>query len=241
MEVIVFSSNINKSRKIQSATDKIIMNKRLRLMSIHTVLPRNQKELCGCFKKDKAYLVIIDISETPNWEKIITSISSNYHHVKFCVISDSNDAAPKLINMMVNICGYINVLNDDILAYVTELFVCLYSKVKTLAGGVLVTANTGELKVIDYNSIFYIETIKQQHKCCIVHQYGVDTIRADISKLINNLDSRFEITRSSTIANLSNVISISNGMVIFNDDTSCLITPQKLPTIKRLMKETAII
>lgn len=99
----------------------------------------------------------------------------------------------------------------------------------------------GALKIIHYSDIYYIETIKQTHLCTIYHKNGTDIIRADISKLINELDERFAVTRSSTIANLSAAERVCNSMIYFSDEIFCSVTPKKLSKIKKIMRENFII
>lgn len=241
MEVIIFSNNSEKSKSIQKIADNIIMDKRLRLMSLHTSAPSDLTELIGCFKREKGYLVIMDITGYPNWKELISKISEINRRTSFCVISENNDAAADLINMMINVCGYINSALGKTRTLFEELLVRLYGRIATICGGIMTYGGTGELKVIKFEDIYYIETLKQQHRCTINHKQGTDVFRADISKLIKHLDGRFEITRSSTVANLSNAVGIKNGALIFCDGAFCSITSSRLGSIKKIMAETAVI
>ncbi len=66
-------------------------------------------------------------------------------------------------------------------------------------------------------------------------------MRADISKLITHLDERFQITRASTIANLSAAKKISNGLIYFDDDVCCSVTAKRQGEIKKIMREMEIL
>ncbi len=226
---------------IKSLADRIIADKRLRLMSLHTSSPRSSEELEEVLKYGKGYLVIMDITGCDFWEKLITEISLKFKTVKFCLVSDSGKAAAAAVNLMLNICGYINTSTEDYEQSFENILVKIYSRISTACGGIMTFGSSGELKVIKYSDIYYIETIKQQHRCTVYHKNGSDIIRADISKLVKLLDVRFEITRSSTIANLAAVRKISDRMMYFEDGSCCNITEKKLSEIKKNMLELSVI
>ncbi len=241
MDIIVFSTDCERRRRIKSLTDKIISDKRLRLMSLHTANPQNSAELTDLFKSGKGYLVIMDISCCKTWKRIIAKISEEFKTVIFCLMSDSDEAAAEAVNLMLGICGYINISRKNAKKVFEKILEKIYGKISTICSGIMLIDGNGELKVIRYSDIYYIETIKQQHRCTVYHKNGSDIIRADISKLIKHLDARFEITRSSTIANLSEVEKISDRMMYFENGCFCGITAKKLSEIKRNMMELAVI
>lgn len=241
MEVIVFSRNYEHRNRIKHIVDDIIVNKRLRLMSLHTSNPVNTNELLQALRDGKGYLVIMEITEFELWEQTITDISEKFRTVNFCLISDSGEAAPETINLMLNVCGYIDTSSQDICKTFEQILLRVYARISTVCGGLLTFNENGELKVIKYRDIYYIETIKQQHRCTVYHKKGSDIIRADISKLINRLDGRFEITRSSTIANLSAATKLSDRMIYFEDGNCCSVTEKKLGEVKKSMQSLALI
>ncbi|MDD7430186.1 MAG: LytTR family DNA-binding domain-containing protein [Oscillospiraceae bacterium] len=239
MEVIIFSNNTERRTGLKKLTDRIIMDKRLRLMSLHTSAPENPSELEKQIIADKGYLVIMDITGYPDWKNVILRISAKCRRVRFCLISGSDSAAAEAINLMLDICGYVNASSGDILCSLEAVLVRIYGRITTVCGGIMTFGEDGGLKIISFADIYYIETIKQQHRCTIYHKKGTDTMRADISKLIGSLDGRFEITRSSTIANLSAVKEISDGMICFEDGSCCGVSAKRLSVIKRVMRELA--
>lgn len=210
-------------------------------MSLHTSSPRNYSELEKILNDEEGFLVIMEITGCDVWEEIVSKISLKFRTVKFCIISDSGESAADAVNLMLDICGYINTSMEDSDVKFESILVRIYERIATVCGGLMAFDSSGKLKVIKYTDIYYIETIKQQHRCTVYHRYGNDVIRADISKLINRLDSRFEITRSSTIANLSMAIKLSDRMVYFEDGSCCNVTEKRMGTVKKIMLSTAVI
>lgn len=241
MEVIIFSKKAERRTEIKKIADRIIMDKRLRLMSLHTSAPESTGELEEQLLPEKGYLVIMDISDFPDWKKTVSYISSKCRRVRFCLISGSDSAAAEAINLMLDICGYINTSKKNFTDCFAEILVRLYGRITAVCGGIMAFGENGALKIIKYSDIYYIETIKQQHRCTVYHKNGTDTIRADISKLIGLLDGRFEIVRASTIANLSNAAEICGGAVYFGDGSSCLVAAKKLGRIKEIMNGQAVL
>lgn len=241
MEVIIFSQNREHRFAAAKAADNIIAESRLRLMSLHPVLPRTAEELAKIIKPNKGYLVIIDVTGCSSCIEIIGQINEKSRFVSFCLISDSEKAAAEALNSDLNICGYINVREHSLDEGLENALTRIYKKISTACGGIMTTDESGALKVIGFDDIYYIETVKQQHRCTVYHKNGSDMIRADISKLIKKLDGRFEITRSSTIANLSLAEKISDGMLYFTNGDCCSIAAKKVGEIKKSMLRTAVL
>ncbi|MDE6763539.1 MAG: LytTR family transcriptional regulator DNA-binding domain-containing protein [Oscillospiraceae bacterium] len=235
MEVIIYSGIGEREVFFKRITDDIIMRRRLRLMSLHTSSPRSAEELKGLIKPDKGYLVIMDIDNCPEREKVIAEIFESYRRVKFCLVSESAEYAAESVNAGTGVCGYINALGEGLEKRFESVLMKIYDRVTTVCGGIMTFGGDGSLKIISFSDIYYIETIKQQHRCTIYHKNGTDTMRADISKLINRLDGRFEITRSSTIANLSAVRRIDDGLIFFDDDIFCSVTSKRVGEIRKIM------
>lgn len=240
MEVIIFSQNNDRRTALIQAADNIIADKRLRLMSVHPVLPKSAGELMKILKPNKGYLVIADIIGCPQWKEIIGRIADRSRRVSFCLISDNGAAAAEAVNSPINICGYVSA-NEGLYEGLESALAQIYTRIVTVCGGILTTDESGALKVIDFSEIYYIETIKQKHLCTVYRKNGSDVIRADISKLIKKLDGRFEITRSSTIANLSLAEKISDGMIYFDNGDCCSIASKKVGEIKKIMLENTLL
>ncbi len=240
MEVIIYSGS-GRSIRLKQIADSVIMHKRLRLMSLHTAAPACKEELEDLFCPEKGYLVIFDIDSCGNWKNIIEDMSLRHRNVIFCIVSENAGAAVDALNMSANICGYVNCLKDRLEDGLEAALVNIYRKISTVCGGIMTFDIDGSLKVINYSSIYYIETIKQQHRCTIYHKNGTDIMRADISKLITHLDERFQITRASTIANLSAAKKIADGFIYFDDNVCCSVTAKRQGEIKKIMREMEIL
>lgn len=238
MEVIIFSRNVGRSCEITQAADNIIADKRLRLMSVYPAASQTAEGLEKSLKPNKGYLVIMDIADCPEWKEIIGRTAESSRRVSFCLISDSDNAAAEAVNSGQNICGYINISENRLREGLEKALAHIYERVLTVCGGIMTSDENGALKVISFNDIYYIETIKQKHLCTVYHKSGSDVIRADISKLIKRLDGRFEVTRSSTIANLSLAKTLSDGMIFFENGDCCSVAAKKVGDVKKAMRGT---
>ena len=240
MEVIIFSQDSERRSAAIRAADNIIADKRLRLMSLYPTMPQAVDELAKSIKPNKGYLIIMDIIGCSRRKEIIEQLTEKSRRVSFCLISDSDRIAAEAVNSGQNICGYINI-NAGINEGLENALMQIYKRIITVCGGIMTSDENGALKVISFNDIYYIETIKQKHLCTVYHKNGSDIIRADISKLIKNLDGRFEITRSSTIANLSLAEKIADGMIYFVNGGCCSIAAKKVGDIKKAMLKTTML
>ncbi len=244
VEIIVFSADEHRAKQINHLTDDILKNnKQMKHLSLHWMLPRNLNELITCLSDKKTYLIIIDISCIELWENDIMILSKKYKQIAFCIVSDSCESFVCAYNRLNNnrIYGFVNYRSKNLKSTLSEIFIKVHKEIFVICGGILVTKDNMLIKVIPLSDVYYIETIKQTHNCTIYHKNGTDRIRADISKLILQLDSRFEVIRSSTIANLSAVRYIKNRDLFFDNGCFCTVTERNLAVIKRHMSELAII
>ncbi|MCM1023511.1 MAG: LytTR family transcriptional regulator DNA-binding domain-containing protein [Prevotella sp.] len=241
MEIIIYSGSAERGILFGRIIDGIIMRRRLRLMSLHTVFPRNAEELKSLIRPDRGYLVIADADGFPDWKKTAAEISSECRRVSFCIVSESAENAAEAINTEANVCGYIKIAGNRLEESFEKVLENIYGRITTVCGGIMTFGEDGSLKIISFSDIYYIETIKQQHRCTIYHKNGTDTMRADISRLIEQLDGRFEITRSSTIANLSAVCRIEDGLIFFGDGIFCSAAAKRLGEIKKIMRTQTVV
>lgn len=242
MEVIIFSRFEKIREQLKELTDEVISEKGLRIMSPHTSNPETFEALEELIKPNKGYIVIIDVTEIKDWEKTVSEISEKCRRIKFCIISNSADDAVKAINTDINMCmcGYIDISKPGFETCFKDMLVRIYRMRTTVCGGIMTFDTTGALKVIKFSDIYYIETIKQQHRCTVYHKNGSDVIRADISKLIRQLDGRFEVTRASTIANLSAAKMLYDKTIYFDNDLFCSVANKNQSKIKEIMLENVI-
>ena len=239
MEILICSESKQLWKKLFALTDSFLCRKKARYMSVSSNLFMTKKTICAAVKKYKSAIVILDVQSFDDWQEIAEEIESLSKTVKICIISDTTKAAVDAINGFKNICGYI--CKSDLKKMFKEVFSKLYGKVRTICGGIMVTHYSSVDKVIPFEDIFFIETIKQTHMCTVVHKNGTDEIRADISKIINELPEIFHVIRSSAIANISEVKSYSDCEVFFSDGKSCLCSKKYASNLIPFMKQPVLI
>lgn len=238
MEILICTGSKYLWKKLFALADKFLCSRRSRYMSVSFNLFSTEKAIAAAVEKRKAAIVIIDVQSFDNWQEIVQNIERISRTARICLVSSSPDAAVKAVNGLKSVCGYI--LGCRLEKMFAEVFSEIYSRLRTVCGGIALTRCSSVEKIIPFDDVFFIETVKQTHMCRILHKNGSDEIRADISKLIWELPEAFCITRSSAIANLSNVTAFSDGGLIFSDGSSCPCVKKYFSEISELLKQTII-
>lgn len=238
VEVLICTNSKPLWEKLFALTEKFLCNRKSRYMSVSSNQFMSEIEIAAAVKNHQSAIVVLDVQSFDNWLGIAGIIESLSSTVKICLVSDTAEPAIEAINSLKTVCGYIHKV--DLANMFEEVFTKLYGKLRTVCGGIAVTHYGSVNKVIPFEDIFYIERSNQAHICTVVHKNGSDEIRADISKLINELPDVFQIVRSSAIANISKVSSISDGELFFPDGNSCLCSRKYFSDIIPFMKQAVL-
>lgn len=232
MEVLICSAKKPLWKRLFALTDKFLCRKKNRYMSVNTNLIANRRVLLKAVKKYGTFgsvIVIIDVGSFADWQSIAEELEKAVKGVKICLVSESDSEAVEAINSLSSLCGYVR--EKQLSKMYADVIYRLCSRLKTICGGIAVTRYSSVEKIIPYCDIYYIETVKQTHMCSIVHKNGRDEIRADISKLIEELDARFRLARASMIVNLFAVKAVKNSEIFFPDGSSRFCTKKYLPEL----------
>lgn len=219
MEILICTVSKSLRTKLNALADNFLCGRKSRYMSLSSNLLTTKEKLKAAVKKHPMAVVILDVQSFDNWQKIAEEIEALSKTVRICLVSDTAEPAITAINSLKTICGYI--CRNKLSKMFKEVFSRIYGKIRTVCNGITVTYYNSIDKVIPFDEIFYIETVKQTHLCTVVHKNGTDEIRADISKLIKELPFVFQVVRSSTIANMSEVRSFSDCKLVFSNGSSC--------------------
>lgn len=238
MEILICTNSKPLWKKLFALTDKFLCGKKSRYMSVSSNLFMTGKAIAAAVKNHQSAIVILDVQSFDNWQEIAEKIEILSRTVRICLISGTTEPAIEAINSLKTVCGYI--CKGEIVKMFEEVFTKLYGKLRTVCGGIAVTHYSSVDKVIPFENIFFIETLKQTHMCTIVHKNGTDEIRADISKLINELPDVFQIVRSSAIANISQARSFADCELFFADGISCLCSRKFSSAIIPFMKQAVL-
>lgn len=244
MEVLICSARRPLWKRLFALTDKLLCRKKNRYMSVNTNLFSNRPALLKAVRKygtAGSVIVIIDVRSFVDWRSIAAELENEVRGIKICLVSEGDGEAAEAINSLSSLCGYVREGQlPEMYAVVIDR---LCSRLRTLCGGIAVTRYSSVEKIIPYCDIYYIETVKQTHMCSIVHKNGRDEIRAEISRLIGELDVRFRLARTSTIVNLSAVKAVKNSEIFFPDGSSRFCTDKFSPDIISALKnaEAALI
>jgi hypothetical protein len=238
MEILICTASKTLGNKLSKLADDFLRVRKARSMSVSSALYMTEGSILEAVKKFRSAIVVLDVQAFGNWRKIAEEIEKLSRTVRICLVSGTAESAVEAINSLKTVCGYI--CKDKLERMFEEIFSRFYEKIRTICGGIAVTHYNTVDKVIPFDEISFIETVKQTHMCTIVHKNGRDEIRADISKLIDDLPDVFRIVRSSVIANLSKVVSFSDCELFFRDGGSCLCSRKYSDEIIPSLKQTVL-
>jgi DNA-binding LytR/AlgR family response regulator len=236
MEILICTASKTLGKKLLKLADEFLCVRKARHLSVSSTLYMTENAIINAVKKFNSAIIIFDVQAFKNWSEIAGKIEKLSRTVRICLVSGTAESAVEAINTLKTVCGYI--CKSMLEKMFEEIFSKIYGKLKTVCGGIAIMYYGGLNKVIPYDDIIFIETEKQTHKCTIVHKNGRDSIRADISKLINELPDVFRIVRSSGIANLSKVVSYADSELFFQNGSSCLCSRKYAGEIKSFLKQT---
>ena len=225
-------------KRLFALADKFLCGRKSRYMSVSSNLLMTEERIFSAVKKQSAAIVIIDVQAFENWQEIALQIEALSRSVRICLVSGTAEAAVEAINSLGTVCGYI--CRQYLEKMFTEIFSRLYGKIRTVCGGLMITHYSSVDKVIPFEDILFIETVKQTHMCNVVHKNGTDEIRYSISDLINELPDMFMAVRSSAIANISEVKRFSENELFFGNGVSCQCGRKYASKIIPFMQQTAM-
>ena len=182
------------------------------------------------------YYIIIDTRSYPD---ILKTIAVLQHYVPSFitgVIAFSDEYAAVLLNEdhACPILGYINLSCADPSPQLNSIFSLLSSHCLN-ASRKLCIRYAGITQLIDFSDICFIVTNKGSHNCTISCTCDDFSIRSTIKELIQKLDSRFLLVRSSTIANLTAIdyIDAGNRILHFGNQRCCTYAQTSYASIRR--------
>ena len=238
MEIFICTKSKLLWRRLFALADKFLCGKKSRYMSVSSNLLMTEERIFAAVRKQSSAIVIIDVQAFENWREIALQAENLSRTVRICLISGTADSAVEAINSLRTVCGYI--CRQNLEKMFVEIFSRLYGKIRTVCGGLMITHYSSVDKVIPFEDILFIETVKQTHMCNVVHKNGTDEIRCEISNLINELPDMFMVVRSSAIANISEVKMFSDGELFFGNGVSCQCGRKYFPKIIPFMQQTAM-
>lgn len=235
MEILICTVSKPLWKKLFSLTDSFLCHRKSRYMSVSYNLFMTEKTILDAVKNHKSAIVILDVQSFDDWQKIAEEIEVINRSVRICLVSSTSESAINAINCLKTICGYLCKCKLD--KMFEDVFLRLYGKIRTVCQGIAITHYNCIDKIIPFEDIFFIETVKQTHMCTIVHKNGKDEIRVNISKLIKELPDIFQIVRSSVIANISEIKAISDCEMFFPNQRSCFGSKKFMLQIPSFIKQ----
>ncbi|MDD6573005.1 MAG: LytTR family transcriptional regulator DNA-binding domain-containing protein [Thermoflexaceae bacterium] len=217
VEVMIVTKDTALCKKLCDYTDSVITQKNLRYLSLLVKQPDNVEEAVRLMKRNKVYLVFLDI-RSGGYEDLKDLNQKNCFLV---VLDKSFETAARLLNAGIQTMGYL--LYQDTLNYqeYEDFLVLVYKNLPFSVKGILVYDYEEDIHVlIPFSDILYIETIKGTHYGMIVCQDRRYQIRLNLKRMMQDLPWYFHQARSSAIVNMlevrkidftDRILTLSNG------------------------------
>ncbi len=221
MEIVVVSKSKLLNEEFIPMIDQILYQKKIKRLSLYDqVIPfEDMKELPA----HENYLFFLDVQKESTTVAISMSemVMKLFPRCNLVLLIDSGINIQNMVNAIGMINGIIN-FQWEWKEQLTDILKTIADKMVKLCRGILIFHYNID-RLIPYEDIYYIETIKSTHCCMIRHKQGTEKLRANIKDLIVQLDGRFEIVHASTIANLSLVKKIDrkSRSLYFTDEVNC--------------------
>ena len=221
MEIVVISKSTLLNKEFIPMIDQILYEKKIKRLSLYDQVIRFEE--LKKLPSSENYLFFVDVQEEQTHAAIqmIELVMKLFPRCNLVLLVDSGIHIQNMVNAIGMINGIIN-FQWEWKEQLTDILKTIADKMEKLCRGILIFHYNID-RMIPYEDIYYIETIKSTHCCMIRHKQGTEKLRANIKDLIVQLDGRFEIVHASTIANLSLVKKIDrkSRSLYFTDEVNC--------------------
>lgn len=237
MEIVVVSKSKLLNKEFIPNIDQILYEQKIKRLSLYAQviyfeniveLPDHENYLFFLDVQRESTSVAIDMSEM---------VMRLFPRCNLVLLVDNGINIQNMVNAIGMINGIIN-FQWGWKEQLADILKTIADKMEKLCKGILIFHYNID-RLIPYEDIYYIETIKSTHCCMIRHKQGTEKLRANIKDLITQLDSRFEIVHASTIANLSLVKKIDrkSRSLYFTDEVNCGYSSACAKKIRSRMQE----
>ncbi|MBD5542761.1 MAG: LytTR family transcriptional regulator [Lachnospiraceae bacterium] len=237
MEIVVISKLKLLNEEFIPMIDQILYEKKIKRLSLYDQVIRFEE--IKRLPVSENYLFFVDVQEelTSNAIKMIETVMSQFPRSCMVLLIDNGINVLNIVNSIGTINGIIN-FHWEWKNQLTDILKTIGEKMEKICKGILIFHYNMD-RLIPYEDIYYIETIKSTHCCMIRHKHGEEKLRANIKDLIEQLDGRFEIVHASTIANLSLVKKVDrkNRCLHFTDEVNCGYSNACAKKIRNRMQE----
>lgn len=171
---------------------------------------------------DKCVFILIDIRVYPDVRHHFNQIRHRYPYCELGIISGTYQQAVSILNNTGKIQGCIAVEEQE---WMTQLRFLLHrlDKKRQIASHAMMWNVNGVSKIIPYEEIDFIDTVKGKHYCIVNYGKKQMKIRSSIRDLNMLLDERFVQVRSSVIANITRVEALDRkeNKILFRSGVFC--------------------
>lgn len=237
MEIVVVSKTAELNKEFIPAIDQILYREKIKCLSLYGQVMKYEQ--INLLPQHNGYLFFVDVQKESfsTASILLETIMNSFPACNLVLLTDNGIRIHNLVNSIGMLNGIIN-FQWAWKEQLKDILKTIAAKMRTLCKGVLILHYNMD-RMIVYEDIYYIETIKATHCCTVHHKKGTERLRANIKDLIGQLDSRFEIVHASTIANLSLIkrIDRESRCLYFNDEISCNYSNACAKRIRNRMRE----
>lgn len=215
MNIAIATKQNDLFSRFYQTIDNVCAKQRLLTAEHYSFQPVQPSELISLLSPqnhapNEWWLIFLDADSYKDWFTILQNLLCAGNQVLVCLISRDYAAAALLLSrrILTGIAGYIHPEKDDLDLQCMSLLTDLSRHLGNLGPALMVRTQGQEIR-IPYEHIYMIETEKGSHFCRIWYK-GQNSccVRSSIRDLLQKLDQRFRLVRSSTIVNMEQVVSM---------------------------------
>ena len=221
MEILIITEDSKTESQLLRLIDRIIVEEKLHNLDI---IPRDFDSLS--FNNvpyiAKCVFILIDIRVHPDIRNHFKQIRHRYPYCELGIISGTYQQAVSVVNNIGKIQGCIAMEEPEWMAQLRFLLHRLNKKGQVANQAMMWNVN-GVSKIIPYEEIDFINTVKGKHYCIVYYGKKQMKIRSSIRDLNMLLDERFVQVKSSVIANITKIEALDRkeNKILFRNGVFC--------------------
>ena len=221
MEILIITENSETETLLLHFVDKIIAEEKLHnldIISKDSDLFFHKDARCS----DKGVFILIDARiHVDIWNRF-NLLRQNCPYCELGIISDTYQQAVSIVNKIGKIQGCIAMEEKELISQL-RLLLCRLDKKEQIVDRAMIWNVKGVSKIIPYEEIDFIDTVKGKHYCIVNYGKKQTKIRSSIRNLNMILDERFVQVKSSVIVNITKIDALDRkkNKILFRNGVSC--------------------
>lgn len=221
MEILIITEDSKTESQLLRSIDQVIAEEKLHNLDI---IPRDFDSFSFSSVPyiDKCVFILIDIRIYPDIRHHFNQLRHHYPYCELGIISGTYQQAVSILNNTGKIQGCIAIEEQEWMMQLRFLLHRLDKKGQVVNRALMWNVK-GVSKIIPYEEIDFVDTVKGKHYCIVNYGKKQMKIRSSIRDLNMLLDERFVQVKSSVIANITKIEALDRkeNKILFRSGVFC--------------------